>query len=320
MKSLKKILSLALCGVALTTLPPNIKAEPLFNFSFFPEMPIYRSTIADPDTMKTEIKVPKGLEEESLNLPLKELIPYTTLSKEIAVLSLGIKAKGIPKIVPREVIMDAISRSEFEKTTISDELFSTSLIASGKLQFPNNKDAIYNARAELFAGFPILDDYLSDGNKLILSAGVDSKGSLNLESIANKSVSSLLKSFNQGSYSFFEDVYLVIKSPFNSQFVILKGGFDNLFGNSKEDINFNISATVEFPSPTFWIKELKDSKIFPYVSMALKMPIDSSLCKKIGEVGIKIAGKSEKSLHGYMRAELEDSKEILYFSGLRFDL
>ena len=195
MKFLKKLVPFILQG-ALTLSNVKINAEPL-SINFFPEMPVHRSTLTNSDILKTEINLPLGLEKGVLDRPISELLPYTSLSGELSLLSLEIESNGIPKIVPQERIFDANLRSLHEKNPISDKIFSASLIASGRLKFFNNKNPEYKARAELFLGSPIIDDYLSDGNKLFLTAGVNFDGSLNLEGRIDKPISSFYEIFNR---------------------------------------------------------------------------------------------------------------------------
>jgi len=315
MEALKKIIPLALCGAL--ALAPKLFANPL-ELKFFPELPLYRSTIADSNILKTEVSIPNGLEKEALNQPIKDLIPYTSLSKEIAILSFGIKNEKIPGIIPTEKVAEANIRSIIEKTEISDEIFLTSLILNGGLKFSENKKPEYDARVELFLGSPVIDEYFSDGNKSFLSVGMDYKGSLDLEGITEKSISSLFRIFNPESRNFFGDFYIVAKSPYSDQFVIVKTGFENLFGDGKSD--FDLSATFELPSLISLIKESKDAKIIPYVSAGLKIPLESLTVKESGELGIKITGKSKKSIIGYLKGEYEQGKGGSYCTGLRLDL
>ena len=122
------------------------------------------------------------------------------------------------------------------------------------------------------------------------------------------------------SYSFFGDLYIVAKSPYSDQFLILRGGVDNLFGNTTETSNVNISAVFEFPSLISWIKMFKEFRINPYVSLGIKLPLDSSANIASGEVGAKLTGKSKKSAMIYAKANYNSLQSMKYSAGLKLDL
>ena len=315
----QNILASIAMGIALAFPQVSLNAES-FNINFFPEMPIYRSVMGDPDILKTELNVPLGLEKEVLNKPLKELLPYISLSKEIPIVSLDIKTKTIPNFIPlekrAEIDSDALDKGVYP----SDKLFSASLIGSGGLKFPSNKNSEYTTRAELFLDSPMIDDYLSDGNKLFLTGGINSEGSLNFNGIENKTIYSLSESFNEKIINFFGGIYIVIKSPYSNQALIVKSGLDNLLDSEKKGATFNLSTLFEFPPITYWENNLRNAKIIPYLSAGIKMSLGSQWDKEFGEIGIKITGESGKSISGYVHSELESSKGISSSSGLKFDL
>jgi hypothetical protein len=317
MKFLKKLTPLILSG-ALALSGRAISAQQI-SLSLFPEVPLYRSALTESNSLNTEINLPGGLEKEVSNKRLNEMLPYTSLAKEIPLFTLEVPTKKIPKIIPYEKRGEAKIRSLIEKTEISDKIVSATLVASGRLKFPDKKPE-YTGRAELFIGSPMMDDYLSDGNKFFLTTGINCDGSLNLEGIANRKISSLYKIFEGESYNFFGDAYIIAKSPYSNQMTVLKVGFDNLFGNTKESANFNLSATIELPSMISWIKELKNSKVIPYFSVGINQPLDSSPGKKTAEFGIKATGNSKKAIIGYINGSLEDEKGGSYSSGFRLEL
>jgi len=316
MKFLKKAPFL-LCA-ALAFLPIRIKAES--NISLFPEMPIYRTILTDSNALNTGISVPRGLEKEVANKPLKELLPYTSLSKEIPILSLDIKSKKVPDFIPLEKRIEVRSRNVKEGINLSDKIFSASLITSGKLNFREDKISKYTARTELVFGSPMIDDYLSDGNRLFFATGANFEGSLNLNGIENRSLSSLLGAFNPESHNFFGNMYISVKSPYSSQVVLFKAGFDNLFGNNKDPANLNLYTAFELPPIVSSANELKNSKIIPYISAGIEYSLGSFKNKASGELGIKVTGDSKKAILGYIHAELEIDKGASFYSGLKFDL
>jgi hypothetical protein len=315
MKISKKILPLALCGAL--TFAPKLIADSWY-LNFFPEIPVNRSAIGDLDISKTELNLPQGLEKEIWNKPIKEFIPYLSLSKELPLLSLDITNSKIPEFIPEEKISDAKIRSSERKIFLSDKIFSASLIANGGLKFPKDQTPEYSAKAELFLNSPMIDDYLSDGNKLLFSTGVNCKGGLRLSGIEEKTIYQLPKAFSLDYYNFFGDIYVVGKSPYSDQFAILKIGLDVPQKNFKET-NFNFSETFEFPSLISWIEEFKNSKILPYFSTGIKKPFNSSQTKEFAELGIKITGDSKKCIITYVRGDLEKDKNGTYSTGLRLD-
>ena len=314
---LKKLIPLAL-GTALTFLPSKLSANPL-SINLFPEMPVYRSVMVDSNIPKTEINIPSGLEQEVLGNSFAGIISYTSLSKEIPVLSVDIKSDKPWNIIPPEVVLDSKTRALREGKKLSDKIFSASLIASGSIKFPKNENPIYSARAELFLNSPMIDDYLSEGNKLLLVTGFNGNGSVRLNNLADKNISSIPEMFSFDSYSFFGDAYIVAKSPYSSQYILLRSGIDNLFGNAKETANINLSLTCEFPPLISWIEIFKDFRILPYVSLGVKLPLDSSATNASAELGAKLTGKSEKSLMIYGKADYSIGS-MKYSTGLKLDL
>ena len=319
MKKRNTLASIAM-GVALALPSVSLNAEPYLNLGFFPEVPLYSSVLGDSDELNTGIRIPQGSEKEMLDKPIKELLPYISLSKEIPVLSLDIRSNTVPDFIPLEKRAEVRSNALETGIYPSDKLFSASLIASGRLKFPENKKPEYVGRLELFVGSPMIDDFLSDGNKLLLNAGVNSNGSLNFQEAGNKSVYSLLEAFNEESRNFFGEVYVVVKSPYSDQTAIVKCGLDNLFDSQKKIANFNLSTALELP-PIFPDQGILGiSKIIPYISAGIKMPLDSQWDKEFGEIGLKLTGPSKKAIMGYLHTELETNKGFSTSSGLKFDL
>jgi len=314
----KRLAPLALCSV-LTFLSPNSHAESL-NINLFPEMPVYRSAMADSDVFKTEINLPFGLEQNLLDKSIKELAPYVSLGKEIPLVSVNIKSKKSLKIIPPEVIADSESRAFREGKKLSDKVLSASLVAGGLLRFPKDENPRYTVKAELFLDSPMIDDYLSDGNKLLFVAGVKGEGSVKTQNIEGISIKSLPEAFSMNYHSFSGDIYIVAKSPYSDQFLIIRGGVDNLFGNTPETSNVNLSTVWEFPPLISWIKMFKDFKILPYVSLGIKLPLDSSATKASGELGAKLTGESKKSAMIYVKADYNSLEGMKYSTGLKLDL
>ncbi len=319
MKKRNVLASIAM-GVALALPSVSLNAEPYLNLGFFPEVPLYSSVLGDSDELNTGISVSQGSEKEMLDKPIKELLPYISLSKEIPILSLDIRSNTIPDFISLEKRAEVRSNALETGIYPSDKIFSSSIIASGRLKFPEGKDPEYTGRLELFAGSPMIDDFLSDGNKLLLNAGVNSNGYLNFQEAGNKSIYSLSDVFNEESRNFFGEVYIVVKSPYSNQMVIVKSGLDNLFDSLKKTANFNLSTALEFPLIFSDKGLLGISKISPYISAGIKMALDSRWDSEFGEAGIKISGPSGKAILGYLHTELETGKGFYTSSGLKFDL
>jgi len=311
---------IAALGIATALSMPIIAGADSLSVSLFPEMPVYRSVMADPNIPKTEITPPIGLEKEILDKPFREIAPYISLAKEVPLLSFDIKTDKPWSIIPPEIVLDSQTRASRGGRTLSDKIFSASLVTSGSLRFPKDGNPEYTVRAELFAGSPVVDDYLSDGNKLLLVTGFNGKGSVTLGNITDKRASSISEMFSFDSYSFSEDVYIVAKSPYSNQYILLRGGIDNLFGNIKETPNVNLSLAIEFPPLFSWIEIFKDFRILPYVSAGVKLPFGSSATDASAELGAKLTGKSGKSLMIYGRADYNSLEGAKYSTGLKLDL
>ncbi len=317
MKFPRVLVPLALC-TALAVNPFRANSE--VNINLFPEMPVYRSVMADSDIIKTEFNIPAGLEQNVLDTSVKELAPYFSLGKEIPLVSLDIKSKKPMRIIPSEVRIYQESKAFAEGRTLSDKALSASLVAGGLLRFPEGENPRYTAKAELFLGSPMIDDYLSDGNKLLLVTGFKGEGSVRTENIGETRIKSLKEIFPMDSYSFSGDLYIVAKSPYSDQYIIFRGGMDNLFGNTLEKPNVNLSMVFEFPSIVSWMKTFKDFKILPYVSLGIRLPVDSSDSNASGELGAKLTGKSKKSAMIYGRADYNSLEGMKFSSGLKLDL
>jgi hypothetical protein len=316
MKIKRTLLPIAVATALLVS--PKTYAQS-WNLNLFPELPLSRSIMADSDISKNEINLPSGLERNLLNRQVKEIIPRISLSKEIPILSFNLKSKKIPGIIPSEVAMYSESQARERGLTLSDEIFSASLVTGGKLRFPKDENPKYVAQAELFLSSPMMDDYLSDGNRLLLIARLEQKGSINLSKIEEATIKELPEFLTKNYNGISGDVYVIAKSPYSKQFLILRGGINNLLGNSSEEQNFNFSSSVEFPSLTWFIKELKNFKILPYISFSTKTPLDGSQGDISGEIGTKLTGESDKSILMYGRANYGETKNE-YSLGLKLEL
>ena len=312
----KKLMPLALCS-ALALAPFKAHAQPI-SIELFPEMPVYRSIMADSDIIKTELNLP-GM-ENPFDKSIGELAPYVSLGKEIPLFSINLKSKKRLRIIPSEVAVDVESRSFREGKELSDKVLSALLVAGGSLRFPKDENPRYTAKAEVFLRSPMIDDYLSDGNKLILVTGFRGEGSVITRDFKERQIKSIGDAFPMESHSFSQDMYIVAKSPYSDQFLIIRGGVDNLFGNTPETSNVNLSTAWEFPPLISWIKMFKDFKILPYVSLGIKLPLDSSATKASGELGAKLTGKSKKSVMTYLRADYNSLQGMEYSAGLKLDL
>ncbi len=283
------------------------------DIELFPEQPIYRTIMVDPDIPRTEIKVPQGLEKELLEKPIGELLPYVSLGKTLPLISLDISAQKYPRIIPIKRIEDEELKAFAKGQTLSKKIISTSLVASGQLNFPQNQenDIHYKTKLELFFNSPMIDDYLSNGNKFYLVAGLTGQGSTKSNTLPNKTLSQIAESFID-NYSFSADAYIVPKSPYSDQYLILRVGVDNLFGNVSEKPNVHISTTWEFP-PLFHFS--------PYVSIHIQMPTDSEKPITVsGQGGIKASAKSKKALFLYAQADYNEQNPWKFHTGLKLEL
>lgn len=311
---MKRFLSvLALCWALLLNSPKEINAESDLHIGLFPEQPIYKTIMADPDISKTEIKVSQGLEKEILGKPTGKILPYISLAKTLPLASLDISNKRLLSSMPKT----AIGNGE-----LSDKVISTSLVATGELTFPQNQenDIDYKTRLELFLNSPMVDTCLSDGNRFYIVGGFSGQGSTKSNELPNKTLSQIAKSFID-TYSFSGDVYIVPKSPYSDQYLILRVGMDNLFGNVSEKPNVHISTTWEFPPLFHWLKIFENFKFSPYVSTHVQLPTDSEKSTTaLGQIGIKASGESKKSLFLYTQANYNGPEPWTFYSGLKAKL
>ncbi len=313
--NLRRLAPLVLCTALLAS--PKISAEQPLDISLFPEIPFQRSVMVDSDIPKTGINAPLDLNGRILDESFSSILPYASLSKELPILSVDINAKP-DGFIPNEIIFNAEAKASIERKKLSETALSALIIAGGSLNFPKDENPRYDSRLELFLNSPMIDDYLSDGNKLFLVAGLNGKGSLKLENIASRNISSFLEMISPDSYSFFGDIYIVAKSPYSDQFFILRGGI-NLPGDAKEKSNAYISTTWEFPSLTFWMNSFSNLKMLPYASLGAKLSIDGLDSSASAQLGMKLTGDSKKSIIAYVQADYITNKEMSYSSGLKLD-
>jgi len=290
-----KIAILTLCGGLLLGLPKKANADnnsvfPYFNL--FPHEPLYRLTMVDPDLPQTEITFKEGSLQ---NLSLGGTLPL---------FSTGIANKNISIITKKNRLEDEL-QVEKEGRTLSDRVIDATLMVSGLVKFPVNQqtreETYYKMMAELFIGSPMMDDHLSDGNRLYLVGGGVVEGSAKLDkSLFDKGLSPIIKDSN---YSFFADAYMVIKSPWSNQFLIGRAGVNNLFGNTPEKPNVHFSGTLELPSILSWSKMFENFKISPYLSLYTEIPTDNPEHPRfLAEIGAKLSGEvPDRAVTGYGR-------------------
>ena len=303
-----KLAMLALCGGLLLGLPKKANADnnsvfPYFNL--FPYEPLYRLTMVDPDLPRTEITFKDGSLQ---NLSLGGTLPL---------FSTGIASKNI-SIIPKKNRLEDELQVEKEGRTLSERIINATLMASGEVKFPVNQqigeETSYKIMAELFIGSPMMDDNLSDGNKLYLTGGWVAEGSSKLnKNLFDEGLSSIIKSSN---HSFFADAYMVIKSPWSDQFLIGRAGVDNLGGNTTEKPNVHFSSTFELPSILSWSKMFENFKISPYFSLYIEIPTNNPEHPRfLGEIGTKLSGEvPDRAVTGYAQVIYEPDKpwKILY--------
>lgn len=300
---------LSILGFGLASLFPNVENAQAENikFNLFPEKPIQRTIMPDPDIPRTQLQFSNQDLENILNQTPKQLLPHTSLATTFPLISTELNTNEVPEFVPNEVKKEVISDALREREAISDNLLSVSLIPSAYLDFSNidENQLNYKARLETFINSGVVDEYLNRGNRLYLVGGYQGKGSINLEELSNKELSSIpsyLKN-NTENHGFFGDIYIVPKSPYSEQFLILRAGMDNLV--SKEP-NFHASTTFEFPPLFHRIDSLENFDISPYVSLYITSDRNEPT---IGEIGLKLSGESDKQIFGYARAEYNDNSE-----------
>ncbi len=310
---LKSLLIPVLCGALFLGSQKQAHAESNLHLGLFPEQPLYQTIMVDPDVFRTEIQVPRGLEQEILKNPIEEILPYISISKTLPLASLDISNRALLSAMPKT--------AEDENGELSDRIISASLVASGQLNFPQNQenDIDYKARLELFLNSPMIDTCLSEGNKLYIVGGLTGQGSTRLDELSNKTLSQIPESFID-EYSFSADLYIVPKSPYSDQFLILRIGLDNIAGNTSEELNVNISTTWEFPSLFYGMELFENFKLSPYVSTYVKIPTDDEKPTTLsGQFGIKISGESDKDLFLYAQANSNEQEPWNFYVGLKLN-
>jgi len=299
-----------LVPLALASSP--LQAEDSVNLNFFPQQGFSRSVL--PSIQQTGISFPIGLQNEILQKPIRELAPYISIAKEVPIVSLEARTDRIPENISPEVIESTQLKADLEGRTLSNKLFSASLIGNASLKFPKDENPQYTAGLELFLEFPLRDSYLSDGNRLIIAPGFKAKGSLMLADIAEKSLADIAEILPVNSTGFSTNVYVVMRNQYSNQFLILMAGASNLFNSSGENPIANISAALEFPSL------FRNLKALPYGAIDIKLLLGYRSHELDGEIGLRFPGKEGKSLVSYIGARLREWEGIKFSSGLRLEL
>jgi len=308
---LKNLLIPVLCGALFLGSQKQAHAEPNLHLGLFPEQPLYKTIMVDPDVFRTEIQVPRGLEQEILQNPIKEILPYISVSKTLPLASLEISNRSLLSAMPKT--------AEDENGELSDRIISASLVASGQLNFPQNQatEIDYQTKLELFLSSPMINTCLSEGDRVYIVAGLTGQGSTNLNELSNKTLSQIPESFID-EYSFSGDLYIVPKSPYSEQYLILRIGVDNIAGNTPETPNVNISTTWEFPPLFYGLDMLENFKLLPYASMYFKIPTDNQKPTEIsGQLGLKVSGESEKGLFLYTQVNYREQEPWNFYVGLK---
>lgn len=298
---------LALCSSLLC--PKEANAD--ININIFPKENIERTIMADPDVYKTEIKVPFGLEADLLTKPIEKILPYISFSETLSLLSIDITSDKILDIMPKTTVRNPPSKK------LSDKILSASLTAGGLVTFRENFSE-YGMKLELFLNSPMIDDCLSDGNRFYLVGGVTGKGT-DLRKFTGKNLSQIAESFIE-DYSFSADVYIVPKSEWSDQYLILRAGIDNFSIDDFSKLNVNFSTAIEFPSLLYGLKIFKNFKISPYLSFNVKIPADSE--KKLtasGQLGIKAGGESKTGLFLYAQADYTEENPLIFSTGIKIN-
>ncbi len=317
MRLRKALIIPALCSALLLGSLKQANADSNLHIGLFPEQPVYRTIMADPDILRTEIQVPQGLEKELLEKPVKKLLPYISLSKTLPLASLDISSRRLLSAIPKTAVE--------ANTEPSDKILSALIVAGGQLNFPQNlgSEIDYKTKLELFLNSPMIDTCLSEGNRLYLIGGFNTQGSIETRGLENKSLSEIPENFNQENYSFSADAYIVPKSPYSDQFLIFRVGVDNLFSNISEKPNVNISTTWEFPPLFHFFKMFENFKLSPYTSLHIQIPTGSENEKPItaiGQLGIKASGESDRAVFLYTQANYNAQKPWSFYTGLKLDL
>ncbi len=324
----KRLAPLVLCAALF--FPPRANAD----INLFPPNPIEDILMTDSDEYKTKIIFPENLDEDILQKPLKEVwqeySPYISISKTLPLFSLDWRIKNSEdfKIFVQHAPTDGIKREIkriHEGKDITDKILSLSFIGSGLLDFPeikgndseesNGNFMQYKGKLEAFLTSPMINEYFSDGNRLYFTGGLETRGLIDSNKV--ESISSLAN-FPPTDYRFFGDVYIVAKSPWSEQFVIIRTGLDNLLNNDKKDFHF--STTFEFPSIFYQKRGFENFKLSPYLSLYARLPLTSGQVNTAaGEVGLKLSGETDKAIVLYAKGELNNGF-CTFSSGLKLNL
>lgn len=323
-KKIRNIATFLLFAGLLGNPIKNANAEGRLEMNLFPREPLYRTTMVDPDLFHSGTRFPT----DSINLegvletPISELLGYSSLSKTLPLIALGLNGRHLPRRLSEERITENLDRAERERIWLSNKLLNANLVASGLIKTPpsdTDADISYRAKLELFINSPMTDDYASDGNRLYLTGGWIGEGSTRLnKNILDQDILSLAKTieFPFDNYSFFTNVYIVGRSRYSEQSLILRIGIDNLFGNTEENPNVSVSTAWEFPSI------FRTLKVSPYFSSHIRVPTDGSETESIGQLGFKFSGESgrEIDLYGEVHYAQENNEPWKFFYGTKFSL
>lgn len=305
---MKRILSSLLLSGLILAHPRQAYSD--IGIKLFPNDPVERTILADPQEYKTELKIPIEETKNLMETPIKNLYKEFSVGEELPLFSLDLKSKKILYAMPKTTDGKKISGQE-----LSDKLISATVVGGGKI-FSSNEEIDYSARLELFLNSPMIDDCISDGNSIYLVGGIEGRGH-DFKKIGKKDLVETAQSIT-GDYSFSADIYIVPKSLWSDQFLILRVGAKDIGGSNPNKPNFNFSTTFEFPS-LLGYKKLKNFKLSPYVSLYAEVPTKERDAKVLGQLGIKLAGESNKSLFVYTEAQHTANNPMNFSSGIKIN-
>lgn len=275
-----------------------------------------RIAMPDPGLAYTELKIPDyGFSR--LEASVGGLLPNIYLGKTLPLLKIGIPG-GVPETVPPEVLVESILRGPLPKNFLEFNLIGSILV-----DFPRGEEVHYEIRSELFINSPIIDATLNCGeSRLYLVGGFSGEGSCKPNELnTDENFGNLFSELIQ-YYGIFTDLYIVANNYWSDQWLILRGGIENLGKELGLPVpeggpNTYFSATFELPSilPRSWLK------LAPCFSVYVEIPVnDAAYTLFAGQLGFLLKGReTDKGFFIYARAEY-DTKSWKGLAGVKMEL
>ena len=234
------VLAPILVSVAALFLPARLAAQ---GDGSAPHALLDRILLTDPDLYQSTLQFWSADQSRSARDPVLLLASHLTLAGQQTLLAVDSTngSRELIALLPNERVQEAGRAADLRRGHLSDRVLSLTIVGSELLDLVRYGEGTlgYRLKLEAFLRSPLIDDYLSDGNTLLLALGCATAGWVDAGDAAsqNRAVpSGLLPA---------ADAYVVARGPYTDQVLVLRvGAADFLSAQGSA----HASVTFEFPT------------------------------------------------------------------------